>query len=333
MDSNGRFTLPKLPPKPILIGLGAALLIVIGWRMTHPSSKEPAMKPFAVERRNLKVTRVATGEVKPRNRVEIKPPIAGRIEEVLVKEGDPVTQGQVLVWMSSSDRAAMLDAARSKGPEEVARWAQIYQPAPLISPLNGTLIVRAVEPGQTVTTNDAVVVVSDQLIIKVQVDETDVGYIKADQRAEITLDAYPREVIPGQVEHVAYEAQTVNNVTIYQVDVRPDQVPDFMRSGMTANVNIIVSEAPNALTVPVDAIHREQGTRTVLLAPKNAFSQPKPQPVETGASDGKWVEVTSGLSEGDRVMIAPLRLPSGNRGGTNPLSPFRRPQQRPSNRQ
>ena len=78
------------------------------------SSKE-SFRRVTVSRTELRVTKTATGEVTPQNRVEVKPPIAGRIEQVLVHEGDAVTQGQVLAWMSSSDRAALLDTARSQG--------------------------------------------------------------------------------------------------------------------------------------------------------------------------------------------------------------------------
>ena len=333
MSTNGRLLLQRLPRKPLLIGLGVVVLLLVGARFLGRSSTSVALRAVEVTRRDLLITRTATGVVTPRNRVEIKPPIAGRVEEVLVKEGDAVIQGQPLAWMSSAERAALLDAARSQGPEAIARWEAIYKPAPLIAPLEGTVIVRAVEPGQTVTTADPIVVIADHLIVKAQVDETDVGHIKTGQRAVITLDAYPQETIDGHVEHVAYEAETVNNVTIYQVDIRPEDVPDFMRSGMTAAVNIIVAEQAGALTVPVDAIQNSPEGDTVLRRPARGFGQPKPQPVTTGVTDGKWMEIVSGLTEGDQIMVAPLRLPSGNRGGTNPLSPFRRPQQRQPNRQ
>ena len=68
--------------------------------------------------------------------MEIKPPIAGRIEKLLVDEGDDVTSGQILGWMSSTDRAAILDAARAQGPEESKRWEDAYKPTPIVAPLS-----------------------------------------------------------------------------------------------------------------------------------------------------------------------------------------------------
>ena len=76
----------------------------------------------------------ATGEVMPLNRVEIKPPIGGRIEKLLVDEGAHVSSGQILGWMSSTDRAAILDAARAQGPEELKHWEDTYKPTPIVAP-------------------------------------------------------------------------------------------------------------------------------------------------------------------------------------------------------
>lgn len=296
------------------------IAVVAGVRAARPKASGAMLRAVEAERRDLVLTRTATGLVRPRNRVEVKPPIAGRIDEVLVNEGDAVSQGQTLAWMSSAERAALLDAARSQGEAEVARWETVYKPAPLVAPLDGTVIVRAVEPGQTVATGDPVVVIADHLAVTAQVDETDVGYIRVGQRAEITLDAYPNEEITGEVEHVAYEAQTVNNVTIYEVDVRPDEVPDVMRSGMTASVSVIVDERRDVVTVPSDAV-RQDGEGSSVEVAARGMGRPSRRAVGTGLSDGKWVEVTEGLEAGERVMVQMLQMPKGG-GGSSPLSPF-----------
>src|SRR3954471_4307740 len=76
---------------------------------------EPPVKTREVEvqRGRIEVTVTATGIVQPENRVEIKPPISGRVESVLANEGDRVPKGKILAWMSSTERAALLDAARA----------------------------------------------------------------------------------------------------------------------------------------------------------------------------------------------------------------------------
>ena len=165
------------------------------------------------------MTVITTGVVEPQNRLEIKPSISGRIEEILVHEGDHVRSGDVLAWMSSTERAALIDAARSQGNKELKYWEEVYKKTPLISPIDGEIIDRPVEPGQTVTTSDAVLVLSDRLVVNAQFDETDVGKVKIGQKAFITLDAYPDIQLDGVVDHIAYESQVINNVTIYDVDI------------------------------------------------------------------------------------------------------------------
>ena len=301
----------------------AAALLVRGCGCGDAPAAKGAFRRVTVSRQDLRVTKTATGEVTPQNRVEVKPPIAGRIEQVLVREGDAVTQGQVLAWMSSAERAALLDAARSQGPDALSRWETAYKPAPLMSPLGGTVIVRAVEPGQTVTTTDPVVVVSDRLIVKAQVDETDIGAIAVGQPAAVSLDAFPQDAIPAHVDHVAYEAKTVNNVTIYEVDVLPDQVPPAMRSGMTATVTFTVSSKPGALALPAEAVRQDPSGARVLVPGATVWERPARKDVGTGVTDGKWIEIVSGLREGEVVLAPSLRLPRpGREQRSNPFAPF-----------
>ena len=191
-----------------------------------------------------------TGVVKPQNRLEIKPSISGRVEKILVKEGDHVKEGDMLAWMSSTERAALIDAARSQGEEVLHYWEDAYKKTPIISPIGGEVIVRSVEPGQTVTTSDAVLVLSDRLVISAQFDETDIGRIKIGQDAFIALDAYPDVKIEGIVDHIAYESEIVNNVTIYNVDILPKSVPEILRSGMSVTTEVIEKKRAVGISVP-----------------------------------------------------------------------------------
>jgi macrolide-specific efflux system membrane fusion protein len=188
--------------------------------------------------------------------------------------------------------------------------------------LNGVIISRNVEPGQTVTAQDSVLVMSDRLIVKAQVDETDIARIRPKQAARVVLDAYPEEGLPGSVDHIAFEAKTVNNVTIYEVDVVPKQVPDFMRSGMTANVNFLVAEKQDVLVLPAEAVREEEGRAQVMIPAPSGQGRPVSQPVQTGLTDGKNVEIVSGLEEGDAVLVRVTRLPrASGPGQRNPFAP------------
>ena len=270
-----------------------------------------------VKRGDLDVSILSTGTVQPENRLEIKAPIAGRIERVLTDEGRKVKKGQVLAWMSSTERAAMLDAAAAKGPAETKRWEEMYQPTPILAPLNGMIILRGIEAGQTITNTDAVLVMSDRLTVKAQVDETDLAKIKLKQTAMIVLDAYANEKILATVDQIAYEAKTVNNVTTYLVDVLPRVAPEFMRSGMTANVSFQTESRKDVFILSTEAIRSGDTKPTVLV--KGPDGLPVEREITLGLTDGKRTEITDGLTEADVVMVA---LPKAKgAAGVNPFMP------------
>ena len=305
----------------LILILAAAVAGGYSWRRWGKKAEARSIQEIRVERGDIDLTILTTGEVRPRNRLEIKPPIAGRAEEVLVRDGDQVRKGQILAWMSSTERAALLDAALAKGSDELARWEELYKPTPLVAPAAGLIIARNVEPGQTVTGQDPVLVMSDRLILKGQVDETDVGRVRLHQEVSIVLDAYPGEKVQGHVEHVAYEASTVNNVTIYEVDVLPDRVPPFMRSGMTANLTFLVEKKEGVLFLPVSAV-KETGRSTTVQVP-GRDGKPEPRAVDVGLSNGKIVEIRSGLAEGDRVLVEGVYRAEAVKLATSPLTPSR----------
>ncbi|MFH0731706.1 MAG: HlyD family efflux transporter periplasmic adaptor subunit [Candidatus Omnitrophota bacterium] len=272
---------------------------------------------------DIAVTVSATGIVEPQNRLEIKPSIGGRIESILVNEGGLVKEGDILAWMSSTERAALIDAARSQGGEVLNYWQQVYKTTPIISPINGEVIVRAFEPGQTVTTSDAVLVLSDRLIISAQFDETDIGRVKLNQLSLITLDAYPDIKIEGVVSHIAYESEIVNNVTIYNVDILPKEVPEILRSGMSVSVDVVEKESTNVITIPSNAVHYDGERQFVLV--EQGYKKPSERNITIGLSNEKTVEVLSGLTTQDNVIIySNGYLPKRAAEKTSPFMPSRR---------
>ncbi|MCR4337184.1 MAG: efflux RND transporter periplasmic adaptor subunit [Candidatus Omnitrophica bacterium] len=303
---------------------GLALLAWWGWGKVKPqSSSTESMKIVYPHKGHIQATVSTTGTVLPKNRLEIKPPVNGRIEEVLVTEGQHVKSGETIAWMSSTERAALLDAARGKGEKELQYWQEVYKPIPLMAPIDADVIVATVQPGQTVTTSEAVIVLSDRLIVRAQVDETDIGKIKEGQKAKITLDAYSDAEINADVDHIYYESKTINNVTIYEVDLMPSEVPAFFRSGMNANVEFIQESKDDVLVLPANAVQKENDKIFVFV--DQGTDKPEERPVVLGISDDKNIEIVSGLGEEDGVVLKTRKysLPQSN-SGTSPLMPQRR---------
>jgi membrane fusion protein, macrolide-specific efflux system len=154
---------------------------------------------------------------------------------------------------------------------------------------------------------DIILSMSDRLLVKANVDETDLALIKLNQPATIILDAFPANPLDSKVVHIGYDAKTVNNVTTYEVDVVAEHTPDFMKSGMTANVTFLIDEKDDALVVSATAIKKEHHKTLVLMPNPDKGGEPIEREVKVGITDGKKVEILSGLSEGEDVLSASLR--------------------------
>ena len=263
----------------------------------------PARGTIAIEFRE-------TGSVQPRNELNISSQVSGRIEDILVVEGQRVKKGDVMVWMSSTDRAALLDAARTQGEAEMKKWEDVYNPTPIVAPVDGFITARLKEPGQSSSLADVILVMADKLIIEAYVDETDLRYMYLGQKVKTFLDAYPDQEFRGTVEHIAYRSETENNVTVYLVKILPDKVPAVFRSGMTATVEVVGETKKDVLKVPLDAITEKNGKKTVKV--KSADGKPEDREVVTGINNGKEVEIVSGITENDKLLMPELIKKASN---------------------
>jgi len=317
----------KIPKVVLIVFLIAAVLALFFYYRLKPRAPETEITVEVTPTIGaIKATIATTGTVLPKNRLEVKPPVSGRLDEILVREGEKVEAGQVIAWMSSTERAALLDAARGQGEESLNYWKEAYRAIPLISPIDGEVIVAKTQAGQTLTANDAVIVLSDQLIVRSQVDETDIGKVALGQDAQVVLDAYPDTKIKATVEHIYYESKIINNVTIYEVDLRTKELPEFFRSGMNAGITFIVGGKEDALLIPLEAIASEKGQSFVMVKDGQSASLTK-RGVVVGISEDKKAEVISGLGKDEVVVIKTKRyaLPKADEVGTNPFMPQRKP--------
>ena len=304
-----------------------ALAGVAGW-VALAKGKKPskaASDVVVVKEGPIENTVDATGSVAPRNRVEIKPPISGRIEQLIAAEGQRVEAGQILAWMSSSDRAAILDAARAQGLEELKKWEDSYKATPIVAPLAGVLILRNVVVGQTVDPSTVLYAMSDTLIVVAQVDESDVGRIQGDMPARVTLDSYPDRSVEGKVFEILSEGKNVSNVIQYGIKIKVQPVPPYYRSQMTANVSFLLQSKPRALLLPAGAVREGPGGVKQVLVPGAEGSAPPPREIKTGVESGESVEVLSGLAAGDKVLIARTKYVPQQGPQSSPLTMGGRP--------
>ena len=304
--------------------LGAVAAVVViagGWALTKKSTSRSrdVGTVVAVTRGSIEETVEATGSVAPLSRVEIKSPVSGRVEKLLVDEGDQVKPGQIIAWMSSSDRAAILDAARAQGPEALKRWEDTYKATPIVASLPGVIILRNVVQGQTIDPSIVMFAMSDTLITLAQVDESDIGRIRIGMPVRITLDSYPDQHVMGKVFDILFEGKNVSNVIQYGVKIKLDKVPDYFRSQMTANMTFILRKKDDALLLAAAAI-RDNGDAKRVLVPVDEKGGTQPRDVTTGITTDQTVEIVSGLSEGDKVVIKQQRYVPQQAPQSSPLT-------------
>jgi HlyD family secretion protein len=177
--------------------------------------------------------------------------------------------------------------------------------ATMLAPFDGTVVSVGAEVGDLVSSGTVVVSLADltQLRVRASVDETDISQVEVGQPVQITFDAFPGRQFQGQVLEVPLEGELSQNIVIYQVLISLEGTEAVaLKSGMTANLQIIVGQRENALLVPLLAV--QQGdTGDVVLVQDVPGESAVQAPVELGLNDGTYVEVLRGLNEGDQVVV------------------------------
>jgi RND family efflux transporter MFP subunit len=165
------------------------------------------------------------------------------------------------------------------------------------SPLDGVVLQRFIELGEVVPVNGALFKVGnvDDLVLECSVDEADIGRVTVGKKAAVALYAFPKQAFHGAVVQVLPDADREKKA--FLVKVKLDDAPSGMRSGMTAEVNLVVDEHPGALLAPAEAIDA-QGYAWVVKDGRVHKVQ-----VKTGVRDMLRVEVLAGLNEGDHLVV------------------------------
>jgi len=214
--------------------------------------------------------------------------------------------------------------------------------ATITSPIDGVILSKSVEEGQTVAasfnTPELFVIAQDLTDMRViaDIDEADIGGVKEGQRVAFTVDAFPEDTFEGHVTQVRQEATTESNVVTYEVVISAPNTDLKLKPGLTANVTIFTLEKNNVLAVPSKAlrfmpneallqkgerIEDCEGAHKLWTKEGTVFKAHK---VETGTSNGILTEITGGIAAGTEVLsdfsISGGETQMGQQGG-NPFMP------------
>lgn len=238
------------------------------------------------------------------------------------------------------------DVARlsyEKSKADRVRAAKNLNYAEIYSPIDGIVISREVEVGQTVVSSmnvaDLYVIADlDNMQVVGNVDEADIGQVKTGQHVTFTVDAYPDDIFSGTVTQVRLNPTTTSNVVTYEVIVNAPNPEQKLIPGMTANLTIYTLELDNVLAVPLKALKFEP------LPPQEEESDlPKPEPLKTEVPHSVWVvrgdkmietavelgvsnniyqQITSGLKPGDKIALQYQEITKSNNRSDRPENPF-----------
>jgi HlyD family secretion protein len=215
--------------------------------------------------------------------------------------------------------------------------------ATITSPIDGVVLSKSVEEGQTVAasfnTPELFTIAQDLTDMRViaDIDEADIGGVKEGQRVTFTVDAFPEDSFEGQVTQVRQQATTESNVVTYEVVISAPNKDLKLKPGLTANVTIYTLELNNTLAVPSKALRFTpneallskgeqiadcEGDHKIWTKEGNTFKAYK---VETGTSNGILTEIKSGIKEGTEILvdfnISGGETPEGEQQATNPFMP------------
>ncbi|ODP28400.1 efflux RND transporter periplasmic adaptor subunit [Paenibacillus sp. PK4536] len=183
-------------------------------------------------------------------------------------------------------------------------------PAPLLSPISGTITKMSVSPGGAVSSGAEAFTIIDyqDLSATIQVDELDVLKIHQGLKATLQLDAIPDQTYHGKVSMIANEGAIKNGVSTFGVTIHLDQ-PGEIKAGMSAQATILVEQKKNILVLPIESVI-QQGNQYVVQKARVSAGTQNAQPdttteqkVSIGIHDDSQIEIKSGLKEGDLVVI------------------------------
>lgn len=204
--------------------------------------------------------------------------------------------------------------------EEVQRAQTNLGYATITSPIDGVVLSKSVEEGQTVaasfSTPELFTIAQDLTNMQVvaDIDEADIGDVKEGERVTFTVDAYPDDTFEGEVKQVRQEATTTNNVVTYEVVISAPNADLKLKPGLTANVTIYTAERKGVLSVPSKALRFTPQKETVgkmkIVDVANAKNKVwtiegnsiVAHKVNIGMTDGTNTQIVGGIAEGTKVV-------------------------------
>ncbi len=313
-----------------LVGAGGALVRQVKIRVSNPGALTAANAATATVgdaacagsanfEENLRQTVVAQA--------------SGEVTGVNVTAGSKVSAGSALATLGGAAVQSSLEdlsIALENANLSLQRSQDALENYTITAPISGTVIEKNIKAGDNVNSIEAgaLAVIYDLSYLKLEmnISELDLSKIAEGQKVDITADAIPGQVFEGKVDRVSINGTTTNGFTTYPATILLEDYGG-LNPGMNVSADIVVERVENALSIPASAVQRGDTVLVPLegcLSPDGASvidpTKMEERTVTLGGGDGEYVEITSGLSEGDTVLV-PLQAQGGMGGGVMAAAP------------
>ncbi len=228
------------------------------------------------------------GEIETQTSVDVFPDIGGKVVSMKVSLGTYVKKGQVIAEIDPSKPGAQ------------------YAKSPVLAPISGTVTSCSVKTGKTVSTSTTIAVIGDvsNLQVVANIPERYVATLKPGLKGKLILEAYPDLVFTATVTRVSPVVDSARRTK--EIILNFDEIDSRINAGMFAKLTLYTQDYTDAIVVPSNSIVMLNGQKCVYVVKGDNTAEKRI--IETGNSVDANVQILSGLSEGDRVVIEGMRV-------------------------
>lgn len=270
-------------------------------------------------------TSTASGTFTYKEEETVTAQVSGEVSSIRVSEGDQVSSGQTLIVLTSDDLDDSLQSASESLRNAEISLENQYENLDdytITSPIKGTIVDKNYNAGETTEANQVLCTIYDlsYLTMTLSVDELDIASIEVGQSVSIVADAVKDTTYTGTVTKVSVAGTSSGSATTYPVTIRIDET-DGLLPGMSVDATIELASAEDVLAIPSAALNRGD-TVLVTAAANGTLVESTTEDgedyysveVTTGVSGDDYIEIVSGLQEGDTVAYIPTSSSSGEMG-------------------
>ena len=271
--------------------------------------------PGAISEEQIATAEVGTsgstqsGKFKYNENRSVNAEVSGEVVAIVNDEGSEVSSGSTIIRLESDNVTNSVQSASESVKDAQLSLENQYETLEdytIKSPIKGTVIEKKKKAGDTIDSNAELCTIYDLSYLKMtmNIDELDISKVKVGQEVTVTADAVQGQTFKGKVTKINMAGTTTNGVTTYPVEVQIEDTEGLL-PGMNVSTEIIVNQVEDVVAIPVGAVVRGD---KVLVKTGNTSTEDPTVPagyeyvnVETGVSNDQYVEIKSGINEGDEI--------------------------------